>query len=124
MAIEYDGAYWHRDKRSGELIKNARAEYLGIKLIRIREAPLSRLTDTDLLIKKSKNFDKATMNDLISHIFHKHLLIDVGDRLAKYLQAETFQNESLYLKEFKKYYQDDSDEGILWIQNQFDFSQA
>ena len=36
---------------------------------------------------------------------------------------EIFQNESLCLKEFNKYYQDYSDEGILSIQSQFDFSQ-
>lgn len=121
LAIEYDGAYWHRDKRSGELIKNAKAEYLGITLIRIREAPLSRLTETDFLIKKSKQFTKTIMDKLLSHIFQQHLSIDLGDKLCRYFEAETFQNESLYLKEFKKYYQDDSDEGILWIQNKLNF---
>ncbi len=88
LAIEYDGAYWHRVKQPGELIKNARAEYLGITLIRILKATLSRLTDTDFLIEKSKDFNKTTMGDLLSHVFHRHLLIDIGDRLAPYLKLK------------------------------------
>ena len=36
----------------------------------------------------------------------------MGDPVAKYLQAEAFQNESLDLQEFKKYYQDEADEGV------------
>ena len=52
--------------------------------------------------------DKPTIDAILRHFFHKHLLIDVGDHLAKYLQAETLQNESVYLKEFKKYYRDDA----------------
>ena len=124
LAIEYDSNHWHRDKQKGERIKNARAEQLGITLIRVREDRLERLAETDFMIPKKRLLDKPTIDAILSHIFHKHLLIDVGDHLAKYLQAETFQNESLYLKEFKKYYQDDADEGILWIQSQFDFSQA
>lgn len=124
LGIEYDSNHWHRDKQKGERIKNAKAEQLGITLIRVREDRLERLSGTDFMIPKKRLLDKPTIDAIFKHIFHKHLLIDIGDRLTKYLRAETFQNESLYLKEFRKYYQDDSDEGILWIQSQFDFSRA
>lgn len=124
LAIEYDSNHWHRDKQIGEKIKNTRAEQLGITLIRVREDRLERLSDTDFMIPKKRLLDKPTIDAILRHIFYKHLLIDIDDRLVKYLQAEKFQNESLYLKEYTKYYQDDSEEGILWIQTQFDFSQA
>ena len=124
LGIEYDSNHWHRDKQKGERIKNARAEQLGITLIRVREDRLEQLSETDFMIPKKRLLDKPTIDEIFKHIFHKHLIVDIGDRLTKYLRAETFQNESLYLKEFKKYYQDDSDEGILWIQSQFDFSRA
>ena len=74
------------------------------------------------MMKMKRLLDKPTIDAILRHFFHKHLLIDVGDHLATYLQAETLQNESVYLKEYKKYYTDDALEGILWIQSQFDFS--
>jgi hypothetical protein len=98
LGIEYDSNHWHRDKQKGEKIKNARAEQLGITLIRVREDRLERLSETDFMIPKKRLLDKPTIDAILRHIFHKHLLIDAGDRLAKYLQAETFQNEPLYLK--------------------------
>ena len=75
-----------------------------------------------MMMKMKRLLDKSIIDAILRHFFHKHLLIDVGDHLAKYLQAQTFWNESVYLKEFKKYYRDDALEGILWIQSQFDFS--
>ena len=123
LAIEYDGAYWHTNKRAGEVMKNWRAQDSGINLVHIREAPLERLSETDLMIKKPRKFCKETMNKIVAHVFHNVVNIDLNGRLSQYLTADSFQNESLYLKEVRKYYQDHSHEGVSWIQSQFDFSQ-
>ena len=75
------------------------------------------------MIKKPRKFCKETMNKIVAHVFHNVVNIDLNGRLSQYLTADSFQNESLYLKEVRKYYQDHSHEGVSWIQSQFDFSQ-
>jgi len=79
----------------GEKIKNTRAEQLGITLIRVREDRMERLSETDFMIPKKRLLDKPTIDTILKHIFHEHLLVDIGDRLTKYLRAEILQNESL-----------------------------
>ncbi len=109
LAIEYDGAYWHTNKRAGEVMKNWRAQNSGINLVRIREAPLQRLSKTDLMIKKPRKFNKEIMNKIVAHIFYNVVNIDLNGRLSQYLSADGFPNEALYLEEFRKYYKSVSD---------------
>lgn len=79
----------------GERIKNTRAEQLGITLIRAREDRLERLSETGFMIPKKRLLDKSTIDTILKHIFHEHLLVDISDRLTEYLRAEILQNESL-----------------------------
>lgn len=51
IAIEIDGAYWHRNKKEKDLIKNKKLEEMGIMIIRIREFPLERLSNRDIIYK-------------------------------------------------------------------------
>lgn len=49
VAVEYDGAYWHRDSVRRDLDKTADLTASGHHVIRIREQPLSALTPNDIV---------------------------------------------------------------------------
>ena len=50
VIIEFDSAYWHADGLLRDAAKTARLVAAGYRVIRIRESPLSRLTDHDVLV--------------------------------------------------------------------------
>ena len=88
VAIEYDGKYWHREKTEQD---NAKTKYLSdqsIRLLRIREAPLAKLQDHDIIIPQGSFISKAIMDELIR-------VIGAGEH---YLHAVEFIAEETYLK--------------------------
>jgi hypothetical protein len=97
MAIEYDGSYFHKNRRNADIRKNEIANNLEIKLIRIREKPLKPLFSDDL-ITTNKWLTKKDVNSIFLKIFTG--LID-GDVLQRYVNYSQFQNESLYNEELK-----------------------
>ena len=70
IAIEYDGYYWHKDKREKDLEKNLKCKQEGIKLYRIREG-LPSLNDSsiDYVVQKNKKdlskIIKMVLSDII-----------------------------------------------------------
>ena len=52
LAIEYDGSYWHKDKRSLDKKKTQILQKHGISTIRLRQKPLKKIFDTDILVDK------------------------------------------------------------------------
>lgn len=50
IAIEYDGAYWHRDNVARDQEKTARLVSAGWRVLRVREEPLFELTDDDVVV--------------------------------------------------------------------------
>jgi len=55
LAIEYDGGWWHRGKRAKDTAKNAALKAAGWGLLRIREAPLTAITDWDIVIQPASD---------------------------------------------------------------------
>ena len=51
LCIEFDGSYWHKDKRDIDKIKSEMLFEEGFKLIRVREEPLKKIYDTDVISK-------------------------------------------------------------------------
>lgn len=49
LGIEFDGSYWHRDKDLLDIQKNSICLTNGIKIIRIREHPLTKTSDMDII---------------------------------------------------------------------------
>ena len=45
LCIEFDGSYWHKDKRDIDKIKSEMLFEEGFKLIRLREEPLKKIYD-------------------------------------------------------------------------------
>lgn len=88
VAIEYDGYYWHKDKVTKDLEKNAKCKKDGIKLYRIREG-LPSLNDSSIdfaIQKNQKDFPKV-LKKILSEIAKTNVDID--------LERDNFEIENL-----------------------------
>ena len=79
IAIEYDGYYWHKNKRPEDLEKNKKCENDKIKLYRIREG-LPPLNDSsiDYTIKRSQKDLPETCKKILSEIVEENIDIDLA----------------------------------------------
>lgn len=93
LAIEFDGSYWHKDKRAIDKIKSEMLMDKGYRVIRIREEPLKKIYDTDVISKQPYNGKQVT-NDLLSVILSMY---DLGDKtvskIKEYQLKYGLQNE-------------------------------
>lgn len=90
VAIEYDGEYWHRNKHKSDLIKQENISKSGVKLIRVREMPLPKISEIDILIDGRRDFKKEVIDAII-------IKIGVSNsKIEKYLEVPGFCNSKLY----------------------------
>ena len=92
IAIEYDGKYWHENKEVKDRAKQAVIEEKGITLVRVREAPLSPLSNTDIVVPAACLLKKQHLNALVSQLGLE------GDIVERYISEPNFFNEETYLK--------------------------
>ena len=96
LGIEYDGAYFHKNK---EIEDSQKVEFLkkySIKLIRVRKKPLEKLSNYDVIVES----DELNKNDL-NNIVHSIIIFCEQDQkkiLEGYLQHKSFVNEQAYRK--------------------------
>ena len=99
LCIEFDGSYWHKDKRDLDKIKSEMLLEEGFKLIRVRQEPLKKIYDSDIISKQPYNGKNVT-NDILSIILN---IFDLDQKLISkikdYQSKEGLQNE----KELEKY---------------------
>ena len=93
LCIEFDGSYWHKGKRELDKIKSEMILKEGFRLIRVREEPLKKIYDTDVI--STKPYDgKQVTNDILSVILDKYDLDDTKvSKIKEYQQREELQNE-------------------------------
>jgi hypothetical protein len=94
IAIEIDGSHWHAQKDAKDNEKAESLKQAGITLIRMRESPLSKLSDLDVVYA---NADSGS--DSFSSVA---LLVETIGRLrgincSWYRQGGKFVNDDLYL---------------------------
>jgi len=93
LCVEFDGSYWHKDKQDIDKIKSEMLFEEGFKLIRVREEPLKKIYDTDVISKKPYNGKQVT-NDILSMILS---IFELDAKLASNIKAyqskEGLQNE-------------------------------
>jgi hypothetical protein len=53
LGIEFDGNYWHKGKREMDKLKTKELESVGLNIIRVRQKPLKRIFDSDVMAEKS-----------------------------------------------------------------------
>jgi len=93
VAIEFDGYRWHKDRFKADLNKNRLIEDHGLTLVRIREKPLKKVTDNDLLVETP-----LTKNVLDQLIIKLSTITDFGVavQFQNYLDSSDFLNTKDY----------------------------
>jgi hypothetical protein len=93
LCIEFDGSYWHKDKSELDKIKSELLLNQGFQVIRVREEPLEKIHDTDVISKKPYNGKQVT-NDILTKILSLYQLnTEIVDQIKEYLSKGSLQNE-------------------------------
>ncbi|MFH6770042.1 zinc-ribbon domain-containing protein [Gaetbulibacter aquiaggeris] len=93
LGIEFDGSYWHKDKRDLDKLKTEKLEFEGFKIMRVREEPLKAITDIDVISTKPFNAKEVTNNILIHILEFYSLDTKRIQRIEEYLLKDDIQNE-------------------------------
>ena len=94
--IEYDGAYWHRERQTQDLEKNKSFERLGFYVLRVRENPLSKLSIQDVLVSPEQLL-KTDIDKILQSIIGR-CSPKMQKKITNYLEDENFRNDTLYNK--------------------------
>ena len=93
LCIEFDGSYWHKDKRDIDKIKSEMLFEEGFKLIRVRQEPLKKIYDTDVISKQPYDGKQVT-NDILSKILSIFELdAKLVSKIKEYQSKDGLQNE-------------------------------
>jgi len=65
LGVEFDGSYWHKDKRALDKLKTKKLEGDGFNILRVREEPLKKISDSDIMSKQPFNAKEITNNILL-----------------------------------------------------------
>jgi len=93
LGIEFDGYYWHKDKRALDKLKTEELEAEGINIIRVRQKPLKRIFEDDVMAEKKYDGKKVT-NDILTQIMKDYKLGQSTIlKINKYIEKPNLQNE-------------------------------
>ena len=93
LGIEFDGAYWHKGKRELDKLKTEELESVGLNIIRVRQKPLNRIFDSDVMAEK-KYDGKAITNGVLQQILKDYKLDKrTLNKIHKYILKPDLQNE-------------------------------
>jgi hypothetical protein len=90
IAIEFDGYYWHKGREIQDIKKNASLAKEGIRVVRVRQTPLTLTSKEDVIVLQSDSDRKVV--DLIVSRLQSMLGID----MTEYLNNKKFVNEEEY----------------------------
>ena len=93
LGIEFDGSYWHKDKRGLDKLKTEELEAEGFNIIRVRQKPLKRIFEDDVMAEKKYDGKKIT-NDILIQIMKDYKLGQSTIlKINKYIEMPNLQNE-------------------------------
>ena len=93
LCVEFDGHYWHKEKEEIDKIKSEMLFDKGFKVIRVREEPLPKTHDNDVISKQPYNGKQVT-NDILSMIMSIFELdAKLVSKIKEYQSKEGLQNE-------------------------------
>jgi len=95
LGIEYDGAFWHKGKSNADNTKNQKMKEKGVTLIRMREKPLQKIDDLDVLVDPN-DLKLDNIKQLVKNILGLSNNSEKPLKLKKYLTATTFIAENRY----------------------------
>lgn len=95
LVIEYDGSYWHSSdkKRESDHQKNLTFSQNHVVLFRIREEPLPKMSDFDLILP-DRPVSKNNLNEIVNTIVELCSLED--NRFDDYQLMENFAGDQRY----------------------------
>ncbi len=99
LCIEFDGNYWHKNRRDLDKIKSELLFDKGFKLIRVREEPLKKIYNTDVVSKKPYN-GKLVTNDILSKILS---MFDLDAKMVLKIRDYQIKDELQNQKGLNKY---------------------
>ena len=93
LCIEFDGSYWHKGQEEIDKIKSEMLFDEGFKVIRVREEPLPKTHDNDVISKQPYNGKQVT-NDILSMIMSIFELdAKLVSKIKAYQSKDGLQNE-------------------------------
>ena len=102
LAVEYDGAYWHRCSEEKDNRKSDFCAEKDIKIVRVREEPLPKMAPHDVVVP-IRDIGKLNLDEIVRSL---QALVPVSEvsnqRVLDYLNASDFLNDSFF-EEHKTY---------------------
>ena len=94
LVIEFDGSYWHKDKLALDKIKSEMLMDEGYKVIRIREEPLKKIHENDIVSTHPYNGKEITDN-ILKRILETYDIFKIPmlNKMYEYLKKDSLQNE-------------------------------
>ena len=93
LAIEFDGSYWHKDKLALDKIKSEMLMDVGYQVIRIREQPLKKIHENDIVSKLPYNGKEITDNILKRILELYPVKGPLKQKIQNYISKDGLQNE-------------------------------
>jgi very-short-patch-repair endonuclease len=93
LGIEFDGNYWHKDKRELDKLKTEQLNEEGFDIIRVRETPLEKIFATDVISSLPYNGKKVTDDVLRQIMKMKKFDSRKISQINNYIAKEKLQNE-------------------------------
>ncbi len=92
LGIEFDGSYWHKEKQQMDRMKTMRFKKEGYHILRIREEPLKKLFEKDI-ISKTPFKAKAVVNDVLRYILANYDVKKHKPQIEAYLKLKNTRNK-------------------------------
>lgn len=96
LAIEYDGAHWHRDQDGNDRRKNESLKAKDVDVIRVREKGLPKINETDLIVDNRK-FCVHDIQQVLKVVIQKCSLQEMEiEKVRSYLELKSFAADDRY----------------------------
>ena len=93
LGVEFDGAYWHKDKEDFDKLKTRQLNEIGLNIIRVRQSPLEQIFENDILTSKVFN-GKDITNKILRRILSDFSVEEQNrSKIEVYLNLDVLQNE-------------------------------
>ena len=95
IGIEYDGFRWHKENDLKDRNKNLFYEKIGVKIIRIREKGLPKISTDDIIAEKKIN-PKSLIDELLRNILNSGRAKKYKSKIINYFKLVGTANDSKY----------------------------
>ena len=98
LIIEYDGYYYHKKRLKSDKIKKIKMIEDGFSLVNIRVAPLDKIFNKDLVIKRNHSRSFVLIEGILNKILDQKILNNKKtiNKINKYLEGGKIQNEKYF----------------------------